>query len=106
MDWATAAFESFRETGVFHILSEGKSVSKCLQKNGYFRSQPGLLRMVGGLLVAEAALCWMRQNSGFREELLKAGDGILRFEILHRGPLGSAYPIGAFWWARHASSLH
>ena len=100
VDWVKAGLDEFRTVGVFKVLAEGKSVSKCLQQNEFFRGQPGLLRLVSGLLVAEAALHWIRKHPSFQQELLDSTDGLARFEMLHCGPLGSAYPVGAFWWAR------
>ena len=65
-------------------------MSKCLQQNEFFRGQQELLRLVSGLLVAEAALHWIRKHPSFQRELLDSTDGLARFEMLHCGPLGSA----------------
>jgi len=101
-DWASAALTEFRTSGVFAAMIGRNSLDKALKDQNYFQGKPGLVRLMGALMVGARVAGRLKKTPALWNELAGEADGIRLYEKVHTELLGGAYPVGAFWWVGEA----
>jgi hypothetical protein len=101
-DWASAALAEFRKSGVFAAMVGRNSLEKALKDQNYFQGKPGLVRLMGALMVGSRVAGRLKKTPALWNELAGESDGIRLYEKVHTELLGGAYPVGAYWWVGEA----